>query len=173
MPIQGSIVLDFGDGVTDDSFVIVELDDQVNVDSSGKVFTSIPPGVEAGFIVHYDENELRIESIICSSGSVSSGSRTTRARTQDVQFINTVDRVQLSYIQSSVPTFEWYAEGFGNSPEIEIDGRDMLALSSTPGIGVASFNIICMAYTLTPPYLELDENEVYPILCVVKMGVAL
>lgn len=174
MAIEGSIVVQFGDAVDDESFVVVELDDKVNKDNIGNVITTFLPSESAGFIVHFDESLLRVDSVECSSGKVTGGDRTERDRTQQVQFVNTEDKVELSYIPAGEVEFEWYAEGAdGNEPEIDVDGKKMLALSETPGIGEATFNINCRAYTLEPPALELDEDESYPILCVINMEVAI
>lgn len=174
MAIQGSIVLEFGEGVSDDSFVVIELDDQLNVDSQGNIITTfLPQGETASFIVHFYENLLRVGSVAASSGSVSGGTRVTRSKELPVEFKNNEDKVTLSYIPDGAVSFDWYAEGRGNSPSIDVDDREMLAIGSTPAIGNASFNIIARAYTLSPPDgLEVDEDETYPILCRVTMEAA-
>lgn len=178
MAIQGSIVLDFGDDVSDDSFVIVELDDQGNTDSEGNVITSFRPEEEARFIVHYDPAELQIANVVCSSGVVSGGGETVRTRSQAVQFVNTTDKVQLSYIpEGGNVDFTWYAEHGGNSPAIDVtveyQTKYMVAFAPVPAIGTAAYDIWCRAYTLAPPTgLVLEEDETYLVLCVVKMEAA-
>lgn len=173
MPIQGSIVLDFGEDVDDSAFVIVELDDQVNLDYNEDIITTFLPGEEVGFIVHFNKRELKIASVDCSSGVVSGGDETSRARSEQVQFLSPKKKVDLSYIPEGDVTFEWYAEDNGNEPLIVTSGREMLPQNATPAIGEASFDISCFAYTLTPPKgLTIGEDESYFVLCVIRLEAA-
>jgi len=166
MGIEGTIVVEFGESVaSDQQFTVVELDDAVNVDTSGNIKTSFNPDDTPGFVVHYDETQLCIDRVECSSGSVSAGSLVSRTRTRQLQFTNTDDSQELSHIPDGDVDFEEY----GNSPAIVQDGRKIRAAGQVPAIGEATYSIRCRAYRLNPPTLTLEEDETYPILVVVYM----
>lgn len=167
MAVKGTIVVEFGKSVSDSSFVIIELDDEVNQTEQGEVYTSFLPSEEAGFIVHFDTAELRIDRVESSDGSIAGGNTVTRSRTQQLQFTNTEDDEQLSYIPSNEPTPMWY----GNAPGVTRDNRNIRAGGEPlPAIGDFAFNIQAVSYILSPPTgLVLEDDETYPVLAVVYM----
>lgn len=168
MAVESTIVVEFGEGVDNSELVVVELDGEVNLDADGNEKTSFSPDDSPGFIVHYDETKLRIDRVECSDGSVSSGSLVSRIRTRQLQFTNTDDSQQLSHI----PDGEVELEEYGNNPAIVQDGRKIRAAGLVPSIGKATYDIRCRAYRLTPPDLDLEEGETYPVLVVVYMEAA-
>lgn len=169
MTVESTIVVEFGESVAgDQEFVVVELDDAVNVGADGKARTSFTPDDRPGFIVHYDETRLRIDRVECSDGSVSSGSLVSRSRARQMSFTNTDDSQELGHIPDGDVDFEEY----GNNPAVVQDGRKLRAAGQVPAIGEATYSIRCRAYRLTPPTLELAYDESYQVLVVVYMEAA-
>ncbi len=165
MAVESTIVVEFGEGVDSSELVVVELDGEVNLDADGKEKTSFSPDDTPGFIVHYDETKLRIDRVECSDGSVSSGSLVTRSRVRQLSFTNTDDSQELAHIPDGEVVFEEH----GNNPAIVVDARKVKAAGQVPAIGKATYDIRCRAYRLTPPDLELEGDQTYPILVVVYM----
>lgn len=170
MAVRGTIVVEFGESVSDSSFTVVEFDDVINQTAQGEVYTTFLPSEEAAFIVHFDPTKLRIDRVGNSDGSIRGGNTVSRSKTQQLQFINTEDDSTLSYIPSSSPSIAWY----GNSPGTSRDERKVRASgAAVPAIGDFTFNIFAVSYILSPPAgLTLGEDETYPVLAVVYMEAA-
>lgn len=170
MAVKGTIVVEFGESVSDSAFVVIELDDYVNQDEQGEVYTTFLPDESAAFLVHFDAAELRIDRVESSDGSIAGGNTVTRSRTQQLQFTNIEDDEQLPYLPSNEPTPVWY----GNAPGVTRDNRNIRAGGEPlPAIGDFTFNIQAVSYVLSPPAgLVLDDDETYPVLAVVYMEAA-
>lgn len=183
MAVEATIVVHFGESVdVDQEFTVIELDEEVNVDSVGEVYTTFLPDEKAGFLVHFDPDKLRIAHIGSSDGSVSGGNWRTRKRVEQMQFSNREDDQELSYISIPEGSIEetWYGEELG----LNYDGREVSVSGEWPVINgelepyaaaicELKYDIRAVTYLLSPPSnLELEDDETYPILIVVWMEAA-
>ena len=166
MTTETTIVVEFGTGADSSALVVIELDDQVNIGADGKTKTSFVPGDEPGFIVHFDPAALRIESVKSSSGMVVDQGNVSRARTKSMQFSAT-DPQTMTHIPAGSVNGTWY----GNDPVISVDGRQITPTGIIPAIGEIAYTIAARAYKLIPPPLELGQDDTWPVLVVVTMGV--
>jgi hypothetical protein len=163
--VDTTIVVEFGNSVSDDSFVVVELDEESNLDDTGKEITSFAPGEKARFLVHFDPDELKIASVVVSDGDVKSNGAVYRTREEQFSFSNKDDKT-LSYIPYGSLTWDkWY----GNEATVTNDSRVLKITGDVPAIGEVSYEIWAQKYTLTPPDMTLTDDESYPILCVVTL----
>jgi hypothetical protein len=168
MPVDSTIVLQFGDSVSDDSFVVIELDEKLNRDSMGEVITTFLPGETAYFYVHYNPDELRIGSVVWSSGSVVYQGKVFRNKKEQIVIESTDSEIQLTYLPYDTPRWvKWY----GNVGSGIFDGRDLKDLAGQlPAIGDVEYQIQADSYALSAPRgLILNEDETYPIVCVITM----
>jgi len=166
--VEATIVVEFGQGVDSGALVVVELDEVMNLDLDGEEKTSFSPGDTPYFLVHHDQT-VRIQSIKSSSGMVSGGNIVTRDRNQQVQWVKDGEKQDLSYTPANSPTWKWW----GNTPTTTRDGRTVtVSEPGIPAIGEVSYVIETKQYQLTPPPMDLEEDETYPVLIVIYLEAA-
>jgi hypothetical protein len=162
MAFEASIVVQFGEEVSDDALAILELDDEKNVivneQGEQEILTQFEPGYKPHFLFHYD-NDLIIKEISFSSGNVVRTSTTLhpnnlafaggliRNRTQRLQFMReTINSekmyadltYKLRYPYADAVEKKWYKDPNLSTTVIEtgwtIDGRKV-SLPSITQIG--------------------------------------
>jgi len=159
MGYLASVVIEFGDTVTDTSAVaVVELDEVYNEEK-----TSFAPGDEPRICLHYDKNVYTLTSVTSSSGDIIGMGDEEREREEQVDFINIDDEVTLTYIPYGTLTFNNY----GNEPEYSrADNILTCTGGSLPSTSDVTMQVQMGLYKLIPPAVELDEDETYRILTV-------
>ena len=158
-----TIVVSFGDSVgADDQFFIVELDDILNVDSSGEVKTQFQPEDDVFFLMHYDKSKLQIIDIKTTDSQVVIGDEVTRSTTIEYLFVDPADPQELTYIPGTEPEPSWY----GNESGLRREGRGLYALSC-PCIGDVTYEYRATSARLVPPDITLAADETYPVAVVI------
>jgi len=165
MSVEATIIVEFGVGVDSGALVVVELDEAMNLDQNGEEKTSFNPGDVPYFLVHHDAS-VRIGAVRSSSGMVSGGTVVSRERSQQMQWVKADDQQDLPHVPANTPVWQWW----GNVPQINRDGRTVTASGTgIPAIGEATYIIEARQYQLTPPPMELADDDTYPVLIVIYM----
>jgi len=167
MSVGATIVLEYGDGVDSASFVALELDETLNLDSDGNARTQFDPGDEVWFWLQHDES-LVIDRIEATSGMVVDCGSARRSRSQELTFTGE-NSVTLSHIPAKNPTYTWY----GNQGEgMTRDGRSLSVSGNTPCTCDADIPIDVRLFRFVPPLLELDAEETYRVVIVAYLEAA-
>lgn len=141
-----TFVVSFGEGVSQDSGVVVELEPSMNVGEDGAEKTSFAPGDEVYFTVHYPAS-LRVGSVATTSGEAYKVGRGEFNREQaGIFFVDPDTSVSLQHTPSSPLTFFW----FGKVGQLDINGREMKAVNA-PCVGDVSYKIVADLYRYVPP----------------------
>ena len=147
-----TFVVEFGEGASSDSGVVVELEPSLNVDASGREKTSFAPGDEVFFTVHYPSN-LRIGAVKVTSGDASFFGRREFDRSQTgLFFVTADDPISLPHTPSSPLSFFWY----GREGQLKVSNREIRALNA-PCVGDVSYKIMADLYRYVPP-AEMTVN---------------
>jgi hypothetical protein len=160
-----TIVVRFGDSVSDPGLLaLVELDDSRNLGPAGEPITgNFPPGQSVFFLVHHDPL-LRIGSVVATSGSVAAQGLNTFSREQQTFFQAVNEPIDLPHLPTAHPAVVWY----GRQSALIRDGRSLTA-PGAPCIGDLSYQFTASLYRYTPPSLDLDADEVWPVGIVITM----
>ena len=172
MAVEASIVLVFGEGVDEDAAnVAIEIDDEYsgNIDWEGKVMSSFSPDDKPVVIIQYDSDYVRLANVRCTDGSVQelTGNSLERTRKAEVLFTALdVDAVSLGYLNPTSIDITWH----GNTA-IALEDEGLVPISGTfPCVGDVSFRTeFNEQWQLTPPSMQLSEDETYTIYIVVYM----
>lgn len=173
MGVEASVVVEFGESVTDTGgTVVIELDDENsnNLNSEGKVKSTFLPGEQPVFIINHSD-DLVVADVRCTDGSIAqTGSNQTRSREDEVLFTKIGDDTTLQYAGIDSASFEWR----GNTGNVSVSESVLkLESGSYPCAGTTSFNVLFQKeYMLTPPSLDLSPDESYEISIVVYMEAA-
>lgn len=171
MAVEASVVIEFlgADEVSEDvsGIIVVELDTEHdnNLDSDDNAKSSFGPDDEPVFLIHHD-NTIDIVRVECTDGRVNQiGSNISQMRTLEALFPKVDDEISLSYFNPTDLDETWY----GNIGEIHIDDQKLVAYGGDfPCYCTAEFNVVFEEqWQLTPPPLELGEDETYTIYVVV------
>ena len=172
MTVEASIVVQFGEDVSDDALAVIELDDEKNVvineQGEQEILTQFEPGYSPHFLIHYDSN-LVIKEISFSSGNVTRISSALhvlngpfaggliRERTQRLQFVREFIESEKAYANltykqrypyADAVEKEWYTDptfsvNDTNKSAWIVDGR----IVSMPTIGNMEKKVKIMDYT--------------------------
>lgn len=165
MAIDATVVVQFGDGASDDGFVVVSLDDTRNLDASGDSKTSFYPGDEVYFFVHMDPG-LHITKVTKTAGTITNlGIQTFHDHTTSVQFVDIDETAELERIPTVITHTIWW----GNQPTYTRDVRLLTNTFDGPAIGEISCSFIANLFLFTPPSMELAEDEEFPVLIVIHV----
>ncbi len=181
MGVEASIIVKFGDD-SEDGIVIVEIDDQheANLDYDGNLKTNFSPTDKPVLIIHH-EPDVIITDILCTDGKVSNIKLSTtnllRSRSDDYVFVEkwsssdlVVNSQSFNYYDAIKDDIIWY----GNTGEVYIVSAYDNRLETGATVELSDGEIPCactLTYTvefqeqfqLTPPPLELAEDETYTI----------
>lgn len=196
MTVEASIIVQFGEDVSDDALAVIELDDEKNVITNDQgeqeILTQFEPGYHPHFLIHYDSN-LIISEISFSSGNVVKISNNLhpnfaggliRERTQRLQFVREfIDSekayANLTYKQrypyADAVEKEWFIDPNITSSVVEsgwsVDGR-IVSLPTVSNIGKKvkimdyTYKVHFEQYRFDPPAMSLAEDETFPVLIV-------
>ncbi len=172
MGIEASVIIDFGEGSDEEpsGTISVEFDEEHpnNLDSDGNLKSSFAPEEQPVFIIHHD-NTLAIIDVKCTDGRVDKllgvKDLIVRERSVDCVFPKVDTKVGLSYYGVNDLDETWY----GNIGKIVLDGMNVLVrVGIFPCYCTAIFNASFVEqWQLTPPPLDLEEDETYTIYVVV------
>lgn len=167
MSLGATIVIQFGESADSSAFVAMELDETINLDSTGNAKSEFEPGDEVWFWLQHDAS-LVVASIESTSGMVVDCGMARRERTQELTFIGE-EGASLSYIPAVSPTYTWYGNvGSG----LALDGRTVSVAGNLPCTCDAVIPIDVHLYRFIPPALELAEDASYRVVVVVTMEAA-
>lgn len=165
--VGATIVVDFGSGADSSAFVVVELDETLNLDASGNARSEFSPGDEVWFWVQHDA-VLRIGEIECTSGMVVDCGSASRWRGQDLTWTSD-DSIELSHIPSVMPDLTWY----GNVGQgLALSGRTITVTGGTPCTCDALIPIEVRLFRFVPPQLDLTGDQTWRVVVVVTMEAA-
>ena len=173
MGVEASIIVEFGDGADEDSGTVVELDDKhpnnLTTDDDGNVsMKSFAPGDEPVFLI-FTPSTIQIDRVACTDGSVSRlDVGINRDRKLNSLFTGTDTVVTPSYSEYVLGGAKW----FGNSATLEVGEDGIVARTGEfPCYGEVSISVqFAEQWKLTPPSLNLKENESYTIYVVVYVS---
>lgn len=166
--VGATIVVQFGQGADSSAFVALELDETLNLDSTGEPVSEFVPGDEVWFWVQHDAS-LRIGSVACTSGMAVDCGMVRRERRQELTFAGADSDESLSHLPATAPTLTWY--GNDGSP-LAIDGRTVRAGGANPSTCDAVLAIDVNLYRYIPPPLQLADGESWRSVVVVTMEAA-
>lgn len=173
MGVEASVVVEFGESVTDTGgTVVIELDDENsnNLNSEGEVKSTFLPEEQPVFIINHSD-DLIVSDVRCTDGSIAqTGSNQLRSREEDVLFTKINEDTSLKYAGVDSANFSWR----GNTGYVSVSDSVLKLESGTyPCAGTTSFNVLFQKeYMLTPPVLDLGPDESYEITVVVYMEAA-
>lgn len=173
MGIEASIVIDFESGEDDENItgtISVEMDEEHldNLDWEGNLKGSFAPDDQPVFIIHHD-NTLEILDVKCTDGRVDKlagvKDQITRVRSLEGLFTKANTKIGLSYYGITDLHTVWH----GNIGKLY---RDEMYVKVAVGIFPCSCTTTFKVpfeeqWQLTPPSLELEEDETYTIQVVV------
>jgi len=192
-----TIVVKFGESVSDGEFFSVELDDALNTNvprgqilsnyilqgvtyyvmyfGVGDIRTLPAEGVKSQFnpgdsvfmLLHYDHSRLRIVDIKATAGQVIMYGEVSRYITEEVLFVTAGELHQLSRNPSSDLAASW----FGRTAALTRDGRNISA-NAAPCLGNVSYSYQATSCRYIPPPMVLGEGEDYPVAIVVYVEAA-
>jgi len=166
--VHATIVLHYGEGVTQDSSsCTVEHDEILDTvtDSDGKVVekTSFAPGDPYHFLTKCS-NGIYIAKILVTAGDITALGSVTRTRENDLVFteINSADnKPSISYVPSGNLSPVWYGNVGGplyvDQEQMKVDIRT----GTIPCYCKATYPVSFDSYRLTPQVLSFDTYEVY------------
>lgn len=169
MAVEASIVVEFGEGVSEDETVLIEFDDQHsnNLDAAGDIKSTFSPGEQPVFIVQHADT-LRIANVLCTHGSIGLiGNNPIRSREKEILFTTLETEESLGYLNLVQTNLEW----FGNTGSLLIENNQAILDGGTiPCLGNLNFDVVFNSqYMLTPPVLNLINDETYKIVVVIYM----
>ena len=164
-----TIVVKFGESVSaaDQALFVVELDNELNVDSEGEVKSQFFPGDEIFFLMHYDHSKMVVKAIKNTDGAVVVMGEVGRSKTEEMLFEASDAPVELQHTPSSGPSAKWY----GRTSALTRDGRSVTA-ASTPCLGDITYSYTATSAKLIPPALTLAADEEFPIAIVIYVEAA-
>lgn len=174
MAVEASIVVEFGDEDASNSSLKIEIDDQhennqyTDDDGEIQVYSSFAPDGEPVIIIHHDST-VQITDVKSTDGSMEKiGSNVSRTRESDSVFTSSTTEVDTGYVGMTGLSAEW----FGNSCSVSIDSDETTTIVTSsgtyPAYGNLSFNVTFQEqWKITPPSMELDDDESYTIYIVV------
>ena len=171
MGVEASVIIEFEGADADDisGTILVELDDEHsnNLDSDGNVKSSFAPEEEPVFIIHHDDT-IEIIGVECTDGrvtNITSIFSILRSRTFADVFTSIDTEISLSYFGADDLDETWY----GNQGDIYIDGMTVKATDGEfPCYCIATFTVpFNQRWQLTPPPLDLVDDETYTIYVVI------
>lgn len=172
MSVEATLIIEPEDGGTQDAIVIAELDDAMNVDSSGEVVTSFGPGDQIYFRTHISR-EVQITDIIATDGSIRSFGAASRNTTEEFVFASRdplePPQHSLSRVPSGSLSFKYIGRSGSVSRSQTSNGVMTLQgdVNQVPYICEVSYNYACKSYLLQAPNVTLGEDETYHIVVVV------
>lgn len=166
--VGATIVVQFGQGADSSAFVVLELDETLNLDSSGEAKSEFAPGDEVWFWVQHDPG-LRIGQVACTSGMAVDCGTVRRERRQELTFAAADSEETISHLPATAPTLTWY--GNDGSP-LAIDGRTVRAGGQIPSTCDAVLAVDVHLYRYIPPPLQLADGDSYRSVVVVTMEAA-
>ena len=161
MSFDATIVVKFGDSVSaDDEFAVIELDDTRNLDDDGEVKNSFYPGDDAYFWVHLGP-DLEITKATKTAGTLTDLGATSRTIEKQIFFTEYAEENDIGYYVTSINGNSYW----GNEPSYTLlsDKKTLVNDSQDPNIFMLEFTIAVHSFKLTPPTMELTEDESYPI----------
>lgn len=172
MAVEASVVIDFADEDADDvsGIITVELDEEHsnNLDAEGQLKSSFSPDDVPVFLIHH-EPSIEVLDVKCTDGRVSSeGVNQTRTRTLDGLFTKEGTTISMSYYGVTSVDAEWY----GNVGDVYINDDGELTTNASSSVYPCSCTttyevLFNEQWSLTPPSLDLEEDETYTIHVVV------
>lgn len=165
--IGGTLVVEFGENADSSAFVVVQLDDTLNVDAGGQTVSTFSPGQSAYFWVQHAPS-LRIGAVTATSGVIAADGLARRSRTQELTWTS-LESQELECIPAGAPVLSWVgAQGSG----FALNGRTATVTGNVPCTCEATYPIDVHLYHLVPPTLNLAAGETYRIVIVVYMEAA-
>lgn len=170
MAVEASVIIEFeGDSSDVSGTILVELDEDYedNLDGDGEVKSTFLPDEDTPvFIIHHDDT-IEIIDVGCTDGSVRQLSLRDEYRTRTFEGVFTAvdEEISLSYYAASSLVTTWY----GNEGDVRIDGMNVVADDGEfPCYCTAEFEVpFNQRWRLTPPALDLDDDETYTIYVVI------
>lgn len=167
MGTQATIIVKFGDQVSnaEDYFVTAIIDEQL--DASGSVKTSYNPGDQPSVLIQHD-GRVRIGSVKCSTGQMVYDGQVSRNKETTLVFTEQNEEKQLSYIARSLSMI-WYGH-VATYRESE-DRKLVCSGGQLPAICRASLSCGFHKYDLHANIPPLTPEDEYPVAIVVYMEV--
>ena len=151
-----TVIGSFGEVVSADGSIVLEIDTTMHLDSDGSVQSSFAPQEGVYFLLHYDSSKVKINKVInTDSGDVQRLGRVSRSRAEEVTFTHAAMQKTLLHTPNSVPTARWY----GRSSGLVLEGKNVSA-PGAPCLGELLYVFSAMQYLHRPPRdLELDSAD--------------
>lgn len=173
--VDASIVVKFvSDDDTDvDGVVVVELDEthENNLDD-GELKSTFEPTDQPVFLIHH-ESSLKITKVLCTAGSVTLlNENLVYSRSSSGLFTSLSTELSIDYADvENLEVSTWYGK------------TGVIELNSDGNVGLTSGNLPCYCdfdfdvtfqkqYKLTPPSMDLEDDDTYPIYIVVYVSEA-
>ncbi len=174
MAVETSIIVEFGDQKAESASIVVEIDDlhPNNLDIKGDVKSSFHPTEFPVFLIHHD-TDIEITGVLCTHGEVIQiGVDQTRSRSLEAVFTTLLDtateddnKISIGYSNVVLDTEEWY----GNIGNININEGDLCCNGGIiPCFVKVDFSVVFQEqWKLSPPDIELAEDETYTVYVVI------
>lgn len=134
---------------------VLEVDPNLNLDSSGNVKTSFNAGDQVYLSIHYDRNKYRVVSAVASSGELQFRGTQVGRREISRQFFSDSVTVDLQYIINSIVAVKWY----GSRGTIQADYNTLRA-SIVPCIVDVTISVISDIYLYVPDQsMDLSDPD--------------
>jgi len=172
MTIEATVVIDFGADVNPNDYIaLIELDDESNEDE-----TTFGNGSSPVISAHFSNN-VRIDSVVVTDGSIQNLGPSSRESVSSFQFISRtegedgkdLDKYKLPVVPTSTVgvSYKGRAGVTTTTPNllggmIEYVGD----ISATPFIAEYTCTYPVTLYQLTPPKMDLSDDKTYEILIV-------
>ena len=166
--VGATIVVQFGQGADSSAFFALELDETLNLDSSGEAKSEFAPGDEVWFWLQHDAS-LRVGSVACTSGMAVDCGQVRRERRQELTFASADSDESLSHLPATAPILTWYGNDGG---PLAIDGRTVRAGGAIPSTCDAVLAIDVRLYRYIPPPLQLADGQSWRSVVVITMEAA-
>lgn len=191
---EPTVVVKFGEGVDENEFFLVELDEALNRNVSkqgkilfaqtyngveyfymltargiyrvaaGEVRSRFSPGDYAYFLMHYDPARVYVASVEATAGMVEVGQMVSRSVTDRVLFDALGEARELTHIPSGNITPRWW----GREATIDRQVRRVIA-SAAPAYCDISYTYLARSAYFVPPPMSLEGDAVYPVAIVVSV----
>lgn len=174
MAVEATIQIEFGDVDSNDSLIILEFDDVLNVDGSGDPKSRFDPGDDIHFRIQTSSGVV-IQDIVPTDGTVQNLGASNRQSAETVVFPSrepeSPTKIPLKYIPDGGIGIVYVGRNGvvkrsqKTNGVIEYEG----GVTFTPFLTEFTYNYIPTIYVLRTPLIDLQKNETYPIVIVVYL----
>ena len=162
------MTVSFGGGSASNALIKLELDDKMNVDSSGEEISSFAPGDNIYFRLHHDTT-VQLARMASTDGEVEAQGSGSRTITEELLWVYLDDEHELGYVPNNSGITSSH---YGSEPsDIKKSGTKKMVISGgeLPALSLVTYSANFSLYRLIAPDVDLAEDESWPVRIVAYM----